>query len=532
MIHAMVIPESEEASSEGRLSPWALCQVLCSKRLNGGFGNIKHRLAIATPSRHASQCKLRSKMGLISLQPNRSAVDQEEIAGPVPAFSPIRSPERFASMDVLRGIALLGILIANVSDFGLPGWDYLVPLSASKAVFTGPHSAANTAMWFARWLIMEGKMRALFSLLFGAGVILLTGRIEHRQGLGRAADIYLRRNMWLVLFGVLHGYLLYHGDILYFYGLIALLFLYPCRNLQPRTLAIAGLCLLGLCMCINPFASGTAIRDIGLHQRVLVAEHARLKGEALSTAQLDDMKSWQTREQEWRPGADAVAADLAAARGGIASNFRRELPAVVAYERDYFYSLVFLDMLPIMLFGMALCKTGFLKAEMSARTYGLTALAGAAISIPVVSMATWKSYQSGFDMLTSEKWLYLTYDVGRVSGMLAIASLGLFCVKKKFFPRVLTSLAAVGQMALSNYLLTSLLCNILFFWGPWKLYGLLEYYQLYYVVAGVWLVNLLWSGFWLRRFQFGPAEWLWRSLTYWKRQPLLLPSTFAEKRTL
>jgi uncharacterized protein len=426
-------------------------------------------------------------------------------------------------MDVLRGIALLGILIANVSDFGMPGWDYLVPLSASKPVFTGPHAAVNTAMWFARWLIMEGKMRALFSLLFGAGVTLLTSRIEERQGQGRAADIYLRRNMWLVLFGVLHGYLLYHADVLYFYGLIALLFLYPCRNLRPRTLAFGGACLLVLCTCVNPFAGGTAIQDIELHQRVRIAEHVRQAGETLSKSQQDELKSWQAREQDWRPGPDAVAADFAAARGGIVSNFRREVPAVIAYERDYFYSLVFLDMLPIMLLGMALCKNGFLIAGMSARTYGLTAIAGGSISIPLVGVATWKSYQSGFDMLTSERWLFLTYDLGRVSGMLAIAGLGLFCVKKRLFPRVLGLLARVGQMALSNYLLTSFLCNILFFWGPWKLYGLLEYYQLYYIVACVWVINLLWSALWLRRFQFGPAEWLWRSLTYWKRQALLSP---------
>jgi uncharacterized protein len=73
------------------------------------------------------------------------------------------------------------------------------------------------------------------------------------------------------------------------------------------------------------------------------------------------------------------------------------------------------------------------------------------------------------------------------------------------------------------------LCNILFFWGPWKLYGLPEYYQLYYIVAGVWVVNLLWSALWLRRFQFGPAEWLWRSLTYWKIQPLFAPPAPAER---
>jgi uncharacterized protein len=98
-----------------------------------------------------------------------------------------------------------------------------------------------------------------------------------------------------------------------------------------------------------------------------------------------------------------------------------------------------------MLLGMALSKNGFLTAGLSARSYGLTALAGAAISVPLVGVATWKSYQSGFDMLTSEKWLFLTYDLGRVSGMLAIAGLGLFCVKKSLFPRFLGLLAAVAK---------------------------------------------------------------------------------------
>ena len=162
-------------------------------------------------------------MKSLSMQCDSTTLVQEGSPATGPALAPTQRQQRFASMDVLRGIALLGILIANVSDFGLPGWDYLVPLSASKPVFTGPHAAANTAIWFARWLVMEGKMRALFSLLFGAGVILLTGRIEQRQGQGWAADIYLRRNMWLVLFGVMHGYFLYHGHILYFHGLIVLL---------------------------------------------------------------------------------------------------------------------------------------------------------------------------------------------------------------------------------------------------------------------------------------------------------------------
>src|SRR6202041_215408 len=98
-------------------------------------------------------------MDSISMQSNSTPVLQEEIAGPAPAFAPIQRQQSLTSMDLPRGISRLGILIANVSDFGLPGGDYLVPLSTSKPVFTGPHAAANTAMWFARWLIIQGKMR-------------------------------------------------------------------------------------------------------------------------------------------------------------------------------------------------------------------------------------------------------------------------------------------------------------------------------------------------------------------------------------
>src|ERR1700748_1941947 len=98
---------------------------------------------------------------------SEAVVHKDELSGAVKELRPFQRQQRFTSIDVLRGIALLGILIANVTDFGLPSWDYLVPLSSSKPVFAGPHSTANTVMWFARWWITEGKMRALFSLLFG-----------------------------------------------------------------------------------------------------------------------------------------------------------------------------------------------------------------------------------------------------------------------------------------------------------------------------------------------------------------------------
>jgi uncharacterized protein len=456
-----------------------------------------------------------------------SALDQdslvpgtnEELAGPA-QFRPTQRQERISSMDVLRGVALLGILIANVTSFGLPEWAYLIPLSVAKPAFTGPHAHLNTVIWVARWISMEGKMRGLFSLLFGAGVILLTSRAEKR-GATNVADIFLRRNMWLLLFGVLHAYLVWSGDILYFYGLTALIFLYPCRNLKPKTLLIAATFALALNI-FSIFASGQALQDIRLHQHVEAAIAAQKAGHPLTDDQKADLQAWDARLHEWKPDQKAIDDDLAAMRGGYLSAQTVNARGAVLYERDLYYGFGFCDMLSMMLIGMALIKNGFLGAKLSYGTYALTAAIAAAISIPVVTLGASKALASGFDLLTTDKWMLLTYDLGRVSGSIAIAALVLLVVKAHRLPWITRRLAADGQMALSNYLLTSILCKFLFVWGPWKLYGQLEYYQLYYVLAAVWALNLIWSPIWLRYFEFGPMEWVWRSLTYWKRQPMRL----------
>jgi uncharacterized protein len=105
--------------------------------------------------------------------------------------------------------------------------------------------------------------------------------------------------------------------------------------------------------------------------------------------------------------------------------------------------------------------------------------------------------------------------------MLANASLILLLVKNGKWKPVQFALAAVGHTAFSNYILTSLVCQFIFRWGPWKLYGSLEYHQQVYAVLGIWTLNLIFSNVWLSFFRFGPLEWAWRSLTYWKRQPWL-----------
>src|SRR3984957_17182344 len=173
----------------------------------------------------------------------------EELAGPAHAelnpLKPVARGERISSMDVLRGFSLMGILVMNITDFAYGFNNYAYPLSTVKPVFDGPHWKINTTMWFLRWIFAEGKMRGLFSMLFGAGVILLTERALSRGAGIKAADIFTRRNMWLVLIGMLHGYLIWDGDILFFYGVAALLFLFPFRNVRVKRLMwTAGILLL------------------------------------------------------------------------------------------------------------------------------------------------------------------------------------------------------------------------------------------------------------------------------------------------
>ena len=121
-----------------------------------------------------------------------------------------------------------------------------------------------------------------------------------------------------------------------------------------------------------------------------------------------------------------------------------------------------------------------------------------------------------------ENWIVFPHNLAAEAGTLAIAALLLILIKSGVPRMLLRPFAAVGQTALTNYLLTSLICQYLFLFGPLKLYGRVEYYQSLYFVLAVWFVNLVGSSLWLRAFEFGPIEWLWRSLTYWKLQPMRL----------
>ena len=456
----------------------------------------------------------------------------EELAGPPhdAATRPVERQERVASVDVLRGFALLGILLMNITSFGLPAWAYSIPLSTPLPVFSGPHARVNTVVWFLRWVLAEGKMRALFSMLFGAGAVLLTSRAEQRGAGDRTADIFTRRNMWLVLIGMLHGYLIWYGDILYWYGLTGLLFLYPCRKLQAKTLIWTAASVL----LVNTLllGGGQFAHPYFAQKKALAADAAMRSGKTLTEDQIDDLKDWKSVQDDWRPPQKKIDEDMKAMRGGYLSAQGHQAKENFQTETVFYY-FAFADVLGFMLMGMAMYKNGFLSGEWSYKAYALTAVIGLGIAWPLVFEGCLHAWRSHFDQFVTVPWLNIPYEIGRVCGALGNAAIVLIIFKAGLLRWMTKALAAVGQMALSNYLLTSTSCKFLFVWLPHpRWFGQLEYYQLYYVLAGVWVVNLVWSSIWLRYFRFGPVEWVWRSLTYWKRQPMLLRSQIKQPEQL
>lgn len=361
--------------------------------------------------------------------------------------------------------------------------------------------------------MFEGKMRGAFSMLFGAGALLLTDRAEAR-GLGsRVGEIFAQRNLWLLLFGVLDAYLLWFGDILYVYGFVGLIFLFPFRRATPHLLWIAGL--IALALSWIPIAT-QIVPQLTQDRNLAEARQAQKAGRTLTKDQAKALEDQRTLPDKRKKRRDEDTKNM---RGSYWEVTKYKASLVKSIESDYLYFFGFADALGMMLIGMALLRTGFLTGSQSTGIYLRTLLICYSILIPVDAFGTFKVIQSNFAPLSFSLYLSIPYEFVRLVGTLANISVVILVCKNGWFKPLTRSLAAIGQMALSNYILTSVLCAFYFYGYGFKQYGTLEYFQLYYVVAAVWVVLIAFSVNWLRYFQFGPLEWLWRSLTYWKRQP-------------
>ena len=402
---------------------------------------------------------------------------------------------RIESLDFIRGCALFGILIMNIVGMGLgPAYDNPTIMGGDKGI--------DLWTWFVVNVTFEGTQRGLFSILFGAGVILFTSRPD-------STDAYFRRNLWLIAFGLFNAWiLLWGGDILYFYGLTAL-FLFAFRNLPGKKLLVLG---------VASFILGAAWTGLdtanllNLHERSIAAE--KIPVAQRTEEQRNTIEEWKKESLAGPPPA-VVEKLKRETTAGYLSALQVRAPRIAKAQSWWAYRYFF-DIFGMMMIGMALYKLGVLTLEAKTRTYLAMMAGGYAIGFPLnIYEANW-IMSHGFSGLAYHQ-ANITYDFARLAQTTGhLGLLGLF-LKSGTFPWLRTSMAAVGRMALTNYLTHSVVALIIFvLLGYW---GTLMRHQLYYIVLSVWAVQLVISPIWLRHYHFGPVEWLWRYLTYGKASP-------------
>jgi uncharacterized protein len=288
--------------------------------------------------------------------------------------------------------------------------------------------------------------------------------------------------------------------------------LFPLRRLSAKSLIIAGTVLI-LIHSMQGIGSGIGIGE--LREKAVAAEKAAQPTEEQQKA----IQEWKQLADMFEPKKAEVEKQVQAHRGSWPENLAIRSAEAAMFEFTMFFQFLFLDILAMLILGMGLAKARVFDASRSASFYAILALAGFAIGVPLNYWAATQWVAHSFTAPAYFTYLAATADPGRFA--VAMGYTGLVMLACKANLRFLTApLSAVGRMALTNYLLTSVLMTLFFNGYGLGYFGKLARHQLYYVVLAMWSINLIVSPIWLRYFRFGPAEWAWRSLTYWQRQPL------------
>jgi uncharacterized protein len=444
------------------------------------------------------------------------AAGGEEAAASVaerPRALPVAEAERLFAVDALRGFALLGILAMNIIAFAWPFVVYSNPRRG--AGFEG----IDRALWYLNHLVFEGKMMTIFSMLFGAGLVLMDQRAVARGASVRG--VYYRRVLWLLAIGLIHAYLIWNGDILVLYAECGL-FLYLFRNRSPKTLIILGVSAL---LLIVPVLMGF---NAGIDYMKATSARVEAQQKAGETPSRFDKRVhdiWTGGfEQAFHPTREQEDKDwdkeMSAYRGGYLGIVKHRAKGVLIGQiMELIFGVIFFAG-GRMLLGMGLMKLGVFSASRSRRFYTTMAALGYGIGLPLLIFDARQliQHQFSFEYGLHGGMLYNAFG----SIIVALGHVGVFMliIQSGAIEWLTRRLAAVGRMALTNYLMHSIVCTTLFYGYGFGRFGRINRTGLYAIVLAIWTFQLIVSPIWLKYFRFGPAEWLWRSLTYWRLQPM------------
>ncbi len=388
--------------------------------------------------------------------------------------------ERIALLDVVRGMAVLGILLMNIRLFSEPSAGYFNPLAY------GDHSGINQLWWSFQFVFADQKFMAIFSMLFGASTAIIC------DGLARRGEpvlgTYAKRIFGLLLIGLIHAYLLWSGDILVPYALgSALPFI--ARNWRWPYIAVAGIALLGFGM-VSSFGTYEAI------------------------SQLPPSAQASISEEFWMPGEQALAAEVAAHQGRYAEHFAYRLHHAFEFQTDIFLGWGLWRIGGLMLLGLALYRAGFLQGKFSAASYAAIAAVCLPLGFGLVVTGLIENEAAGwsfpYSFFLGTLWNYGGSAIVAV-GYIALVGFLLAGTRFRFGFGALTN---VGKAALSNYLFQTIACISLFYGFGGGLFGTLERAETALVVIAVWAIQLWLSHLWFQRFSKGPIELVWHAFTY------------------
>ena len=424
-------------------------------------------------------------------------------------ISPMAGKARIQSIDVLRGFALLGILLMNIIAFAFPLAAYTDP------TIDGATRGLNLVVFASMDVLVEGSMRTIFSMLFGAGMLIFLAKRD--TDVDTLRGLFYRRTVLLIAFGLVNAYIfIWPGDILYTYGMAGLL-LYFFRDFSALRLAQYSLSIF-LVLALMHIAMHMDARGM---RNAVAAVEALPAGTSLTAEQEQALEDWDAFLEGQFASPEIIEQEYESRNSGYIDNVIASAPLNLVLQTVVLLISTLWDVLAMMLLGMAFFKWGLLDASRSSRDYWLLVIAGIGLGLPLNYLETATYISSGFEIY----WAggnRPSYDVGRLTLAVGYIGIVMLICKHALIPWFRSALAAVGQLALTNYLSQSLICNFIFMGFGLGLFGDLQRYQAYLVVLGVWIFQIVFSLVWLRLYRFGPAEWLWRSLTYKQSQPLRL----------
>ncbi len=412
--------------------------------------------------------------------------------------APHSAASRIVTLDVVRGVAVMGIAFVNILSFALPDTARLSPRA------WGLQGPADLWAYVATMIAFDGKMRGLFSFLFGASLLLMVDRAE--AGGADPAAVHYRRMAWLFVLGLAHATLLWSGDILMHYALVGSVAYGFCHS-SVRRMVACGIAL----AAIEWLLLGAIALSFVAMQSV----------DTPSAAQgLRDLENGFGI-----PAPAILAQEIALFRGGYAGILHHNMVELATT----LYNTVFIgfETLAYMLFGMAALRSGMLTGTWPRPRLRRWAVIGIALGgAGYALLAAWMLGR-GIDAravilgaFALPPPLRAVMIPGYAAAILLVAGLG---------GRMAARFAAVGRMALSNYLATTIvMCFVFYGWGIGQ-FALWSRATLYLPVLAMCGAMLLWSPWWLARYRHGPFEWLWRSLARWQWQPLRVRSS-APKR--